>query len=106
MKVLVLLGSSSSSSSSSVNESNIRVINISEDFDINNEVTEITELPEQKEHKETDKKMIDIDVDSETDYKKMSLGKLRHIVVDKKLTQDASKLKKIDLLKLLSIENV
>lgn len=99
--------SSSSSSNSIINESNIRVINISEDFDINNEVTEITEiteLPEQKEHK----KIIDIDVDSETDYKKMSLGKLRQFVSDKSLSTvaDVSKLKKAEILKLLSVENV
>jgi hypothetical protein len=103
--------SSSSSSNSSINEPNIRVINISEDFDINNEVnemTEITELLEQKDHKETDKKMVDIDVDSETDYKKMSLGKLRQIVSEKGVSSlaDVSKLKKAEILKLLSVENV
>ena len=43
------------------------------------EITELTELPEQKGHK----KIVDIDVDSETDYKKMSLGKLRQIVSEK-----------------------
>ena len=103
--------SSSSSKSSKSSKSNIRVINISEDFDINNEVseiTEITELLEQKDHKETNKKMVDIDVDSETDYKKMSLGKLRQIVSEKSLSTvaDVSKLKKAEILKLLSVENV
>jgi archaellum biogenesis ATPase FlaH len=37
----------------------------------------------------------------EIDYKKMSLNKLREIVVQKKLVNDASKLKKNDLLKVL-----
>jgi hypothetical protein len=36
-----------------------------------------------------------------TDYKKMSVQKLRHIVLEKKLVQDSSKLKKPELLKLL-----
>ena len=39
----------------------------------------------------------------ETDYKKMSVDKLRHIVVEKGLVVDASKLKKKDLLKLLGL---
>jgi hypothetical protein len=43
--------------------------------------------------------------DSETyDYKKMSLNKLRSVVVEKGLTPDSSKLKKNELLKLLSSE--
>lgn len=37
----------------------------------------------------------------ELDYKKLSIGKLRNIVVEKGLVNDASKLKKTDLLKLL-----
>lgn len=43
--------------------------------------------------------------DTETyDFKKMSLNKLRNIVVEKGLASDASKLKKNDLLKLLGSE--
>ena len=38
-----------------------------------------------------------------TDYKKMSVDKLRHIVVEKGLVVDASKLKKKELLKLLGL---
>jgi hypothetical protein len=38
------------------------------------------------------------------DYKKMSITKLREVVVEKKLVMDASKLKKPDLLKLLGDE--
>ena len=50
----------------------------------------------------------DIDIENETDYKKMSLGKLRQIVSDKSLSTvaDVSKLKKAEILKLLSVENV
>jgi hypothetical protein len=35
------------------------------------------------------------------EYKKMSLNKLREIVVERKLTSDSSKMKKNELLKLL-----
>ena len=38
------------------------------------------------------------------DYKKMSLNKLREVVVEKGIVADASKLKKLDLLKLLGDE--
>ena len=38
------------------------------------------------------------------DYKKLSLTKLRSIVVEKALSQDSSKLKKNELLKLLGVE--
>ena len=112
--------SSSSSSSSSSNDDdcedkNIKIINISDDFDINNEVEipeifEISEINESDKNKITDNlkslKMIDIDIETETDYKKMSLGKLRNIVSEKGLVTDASKMKKSDLLKLLSVESV
>ena len=52
--------------------------------------------------------MVDIDVDSETDYKKMSLGKLRVIVSEKGLSTvaDIAKMKKSEIFKLLSVENV
>ena len=39
----------------------------------------------------------------DTDYKKISVDKLRHVVVEKGLVVDASKLKKKDLLKLLGL---
>jgi len=42
-------------------------------------------------------------VDS-SDYKKLSLNKLRSVVIEKGLSKDASKLKKPDLLKLLGAE--
>jgi hypothetical protein len=42
--------------------------------------------------------------DSKTDYKKMSVNKLRDIVVIKGLSQDSSRLKKNELLKLLGDE--
>jgi hypothetical protein len=38
------------------------------------------------------------------DYKKVTLAKLRSIVAEKGLTNDASKLKKNELLKLLGVE--
>ena len=49
--------------------------------------------------------VIDIgEVDSKSDYKKMSINKLREVVVSKGLISDASKLKKQDILKLLGDE--
>ena len=42
--------------------------------------------------------------DSNIDYKKMSLNKLRDIIVSKKLVTDPSKLKKNEMLKLLGSE--
>jgi hypothetical protein len=49
--------------------------------------------------------VIDIgEVDSKSDYKKMSINKLREVVVSKGLIADASKLKKQDVLKLLGDE--
>jgi len=44
------------------------------------------------------------DTNKKPDYKKMSLNKLREVVVEKGLVSDASKLKKNDLLKLLGDE--
>jgi len=41
-----------------------------------------------------------------TDYKKMSLNKLREVVIEKGIVPDASKLKKNELLKLLGVETV
>ena len=44
------------------------------------------------------------ETNKKTDYKKMSLNKLREVVVEKGVVTDASKLKKHDLLKLLGDE--
>ena len=38
------------------------------------------------------------------DYKKMTLNKLRSVVIEKELVADSSKLKKNELLKLLGVE--
>jgi hypothetical protein len=46
-----------------------------------------------------------LDNSESIDYKKMSLQKLKNIVQDKKLSNDVSKLKKHELLKLLGIDN-
>lgn len=52
--------------------------------------------------------IVDNDSDDEhndsQDYKKMSLTKLREIAIKKKLTNDASKMKKNDILKLLELD--
>lgn len=105
---------SSDSSSESSNESNTEDIDFEEiEEEETKEIKEPKEIKVIKMDNFDDLKMIDIselneltedkkveDESNETDYKKMSLGKLREIVSKKGI--DASKLKKNELLKLLS----
>ena len=44
------------------------------------------------------------EIDKKPDYKKMSLTKLKEVIVEKNIVTDASKLKKNDILKLLGVE--
>lgn len=113
----------------SVND-NIKTIHIDEDNQednqhimLDNENIDLTKLPipHIKEEPYTEDDLVNtnglktisiIDIDHEDnndhddtqDYKKMTLTKLREIVVKKKLTNDASKMKKNDILKMLGIE--
>ena len=95
--------STSSSESSEINDidmNDIKTINMnieSNDFPLE----ELLELKVIKEEEEKENKN-----EEETDYKKMSLGKLRLIVQEKKIVQDASKTSKKDLLKMLSDINL
>jgi hypothetical protein len=62
---------------------------------------------EQLEISSFELKTININLDEHIDpidYKKLSLQKLKSVVVEKGLVSDASKLKKNDLLKLLGVE--
>jgi hypothetical protein len=100
---------SSSSSSSSDSESEINDIDIDDIKTINIEsidfpLEELLDFKVIKEEDTKDKKENKDDNDGETDYKKMSLGKLRLIVQEKGLVQDASKISKKDLLKMLTTE--
>jgi len=73
-----------------------------------------SEVLEEQKHAENDFDLKSINISdlselddlhaSKFDYKKMSLNKLREIVVSKGLIADASKLKKHDILKLLEVE--
>jgi len=66
--------------------------------DIDDEIKEeIEEENEEKEEKEEKEKV-------KEDYKKMSLNKLKSIVLEKKLTTDVKTLKKNDLLSILGVE--
>jgi hypothetical protein len=92
-------------------EKNIKTINIGEtilDMDLNE--VEPEEKPEAEAELEEltktnfnledlEPKSIDI-----LDYKKLSLNKLKSIIVEKGIVTDASKLKKNDILKLLEVE--
>jgi hypothetical protein len=52
-----------------------------------------------------DVKTVNVSLEEETiDYKKMTISKLRSIVIEKQLSQDASKLKKNEIFKLLGLE--
>ena len=66
---------------------------------LNKEVTSVIE-------ERSNIKKVEMTVDEQSvDYKKMPLSKLRAIVVEKKLCEDASKMKKQELFKLLNIDN-
>jgi hypothetical protein len=52
----------------------------------------------------SDLKKININLEENIDYKKLSLAKLRNIVTEKGLAIDTSKMKKNELLKLLEVE--
>lgn len=79
-----------------------------EPLDLN--FTQIEESKEQEELKEQEDLDIDvvdpnkINLTKSDNYKKMSLNKLREVVVEKGLVADASKFKKNDILKLLGEE--
>lgn len=105
----------------SVNDT-VKTIHISDNNDnlmLDNDNVDLTKLPipHIKEEPNLEDKhelktisLVDIDHeedhdDDEThDYKKMNLTKLREIVIKKKLTNDASKMKKNDILKMLGVE--
>ena len=82
------------------------VINL-EDLDNNLENgTEFLENPEFEceEFKNTDFKTVNINLEDSTDYKNLSLNKLRNIVTEKGLSTDVSKFNKNKLLKLLGVK--
>lgn len=103
--------SSSSSSSSDDEEERITIEEIKEN-ELKQEQDEGQggRIEEEEETKENKNDMIDFktisisnfeDIKMETDYKKMSIGRLRKIVQEKGLVEDSSKLKKNEILKLL-----
>lgn len=69
--------------------------------------TENTENPADNEnvvqHIDISSDLKNINIDLDIEYKKMSIGKLKSIVVEKGLINDASKMKKQELLKLLGV---
>jgi len=87
----------------SVEIKDIKSIDLSS-INISNELSEQIEKPVKKvkkvnkEIKEEEKEEID-----ETDFKKMSIQRLRTVVLEKQLSPDPSKMKKQELLKLLTV---
>lgn len=102
------------------NPENIKVVKLDEDFNINYENLNQSEEQEKAEEKEiitvsNDDLLKQVDLNNETsytsnkefeiqDYKKLSLSKLKSIVIEKGLVADADKLNKKKLLNLLGIE--
>jgi hypothetical protein len=90
---------------------NIKSIHLEESFDLNVFEHEI-EHEHEHEHTEdllaSDLKTISItdfeDTNKKTDYKKLSINKLREVVIEKGIVADATKLKKNEILKLLGDE--
>ena len=86
---------------------NIKSIHLEEPIDLN--FTNKEDGPEQMDELLTsDLKSISItdleEPNKKQDYKKMSINKLREVVVEKGIIAEASKLKKQDILKLLGDE--
>jgi hypothetical protein len=83
----------------------IKIINMGETYNINEiDVEEVPNLTDSIKSLDINELSEHDNVEvNETDYKKMSLGKLRIVVVEKGLAQDASKMKKNDILKLFNV---
>ena len=79
------------------------IINHLEDIDLGIDI--LDDIEEEKEEKEEEEKEGNEETDQiKEDYKKMSLNKLKSIVLEKKLTTDVKTLKKNDLLSILGVE--
>jgi hypothetical protein len=67
--------------------------------DLTDNLKSINIISNLEQHNETKNKNVEV-----IDYKKLSMNKLKSIVLEKGLVSDSSKLKKQDLLKLLNVE--
>jgi len=72
----------------------VKTVHLEEPIDIHSEIHELNETSS----------VTNFSSKPETDYKKMSINKLRELIVEKGIVQDASKLKKNDILKMLGDE--
>jgi ABC-type Na+ efflux pump permease subunit len=96
------------------NDNDLKMDDLDHDINLDDDLQSIsseseldTEQPEVLNISSSEFKTININLDESPeniDYKKFSLPKLKSIVVEKGLAEDASKLKKSDLLKLLGVE--
>ena len=86
---------------------NIKSIRLEEPIDLTGHEL-VQDLDHSDELLATDLHAISIsdleETDKKPDYKKMSLTKLKEVIVEKGIVTDASKLKKNDILKLLGVE--
>ena len=88
---------------------NIKSIHLEEPIDIaQDDIFEAKILPEGISSDLKTISIVDLEETNKkpTDYKKMSLNKLREVVIEKGIVSDASKLKKNELFKLLGVESV
>ena len=87
---------------SDVDEDDISVDLVSEEYELANEETENTELV-------TDEEPVDVTQDISTeipDFVKMNLGDLRTYITGKGWTEDASKMKKAQIIKLIESRDI
>lgn len=95
----------SNASSSTIDLNNIKTIHLEEAIILDEPTNNEFDLSSEINMDDHDNNTINtLDIHSKQGYKKMSLNKLREVAVEKGVIQDASKLKKNELLKLLEEE--
>lgn len=82
-----------------------KTVHLEEVIELPVNTSDVIELSNNNENSMDFLKSITIqDLQENVDYKKLTLQKLRSMVVEKGIVQDASKLKKTDILKMLEVE--
>ena len=90
---------------SSVAESSVAESSVAESLDdLDIETTDVKKIDNFMDLKSINITLEETKTEEQIDYKKMSIPKLRSVVAEKGLSQDSSKLKKNELLKLLGVE--
>ena len=99
------LDESSDSDANSVAENSVAESSVAESLDdLDIETTDVKKIDNFMDLKSINITLEETKTEEQIDYKKMSIPKLRSVVAEKGLSQDSSKLKKNELLKLLGVE--